>query len=292
MWNMWPTTTRNRGKSGTPGRGNEIWEGLRPLSLFFVRTAAPPPARGGPCSYSVTPRRPCRQAGPHGPPRRPGPGLSPLGVSLAAALWLSSGPKGMRRHENCPACPGRPPPGSGPRWLVVVGAWWCGAGPAVGRRRSAPVSFRRRPKRGGRSPPGQAQGSPGGRAWGLCGPPAVRFGRSPRGGCVVVGGVSAAPGGAGSPWPALARPRLGGCNWLAGGPPAPRRQGWARPPFRGPRCGSLWPGPVPPPFRPALLRSRRATVEEGSALPGARGFRRCGGGERPGGKAPGERARV
>ena len=194
--------------------------------------------------------------------------------------------------ENCPACPGRPPPGSGPRWLVVVGAWWCGAGPAVGRRRSAPVSFRRRPKRGGRSPPGQAQGSPGGRAWGLCGPPAVRFGRSPRGGCVVVGGVSAAPGGAGSPWPALARPRLGGCNWLAGGPPAPRRQGWARPPFRGPRCGPLWPGPVPPPFRPALLRSRWATVVEGSALPGARGFRRCGGGERPGGKAPGGRARV
>lgn len=167
---MWPTTTRNRGKSGTPGRGNEIWEGLRPLS-FFVRGAAPPPARGGPCSYSVPPRRPCRQAGPHGPPRRPGPGLSPLGVSLAAALWPSSGPKGMRRHENCPACPGRPPPGSGPRWLVVVGAWWCGTGPAVGRRRSAPVSFRRRPKRGGRSPPGQAQGSPGGRAWGHCGPP-------------------------------------------------------------------------------------------------------------------------
>ena len=124
---------------------------------------------------------------------------------------------------------------------------------------------------------------------GLPGPPAVRFGRSPRGGCVVVGGVSAAPGGAGSPWPALARPRLGGCNWLAGGPPAPRRQGWARPPFRGPRCGSLWPGPVPPPFRPALLRSRRATVIEGSALPGARGFRRLrAAGNGPGAKPPGE----
>ena len=288
---MWPTTTRNRGKSGTPGRGNEIWEGLRPLSFFSF--AAPPHPRpyDGPCfcrisAPSVPPGR--RAQGP--PPRRPGSGLSPLRRCLAPSMGPNE--KGMRRHENCPACPGRPPPGSGPRWLVVVGAWWCGAGPAVGRRRSAPVSFRRRPKRGGRSPPGQAQGSPGGRAWGLCGPPAVRFGRSPRGGCVVVGGVSAAPGGAGSPWPALARPRLGGCNWLAGGPPAPRRQGWARPPFRGPRCGSLWTGPVPPPFRPALLRSRRATVEEGSALPGARGFRRCGGGERPGGKAPGERARV
>ena len=288
---MWPTTTRNRGKSGTPGRGNEIWEGLRPLSFFSF--AAPPHPRpyDGPCfcrisAPSVPPGR--RAQGP--PPRRPGSGLSPLRRCLAPSMGPNE--KGMRRHENCPACPGRPPPGSGPRWLVVVGAWWCGAVPSVCRRRSAPVSFRRRPKRGGRSPPGQAQGSPGGRAWGLCGPPAVRFGRSPRGGCVVVGGVSAAPGGAGSPWPALARPRLGGCNWLAGGPPAPRRQGWARPPFRGPRCGSLWTGPVPPPFRPALLRSRRATVEEGSALPGARGFRRCGGGERPGGKAPGERARV
>ena len=120
-----------------------------------------------------------------------------------------------------PGLPGPPPAGLWPPGLVVVGAWWCGAGPAVGRRRSAPVSFRRRPKRGGRSPPGQAQGSPGGRAWEHCGPPAVRFGRSPRGGCVVVGGVSAAPGGAGSPWPALARPRLGGCNWLAGGPQRP-----------------------------------------------------------------------
>ena len=148
--------------------------------FFFVRGAAPPPARGGPCSYSVPPRRPCRQAGPHGPPRRPGPGLSPLGVSLAAALWPSSGPKGMRRHENCPACPGRPPPGSGPRWLVVVGAWWCGAGPAVGRRRSAPVSFRRRPKRGGRSPPARLKAVLGGCNW-LAGAPQRPGGRDGRG---------------------------------------------------------------------------------------------------------------
>lgn len=147
---------------------NEIWEGLRLLPFFsspkrgfydgkrglrILATRRPTPGHTMAPASAVSPRRPCRQAGPHGPPRRPGPGLSPLGVSLAAALWPSSGPKGMRRHENCPACPGRPPPGSGPRWLVVVGAWWCGAGPAVGRRRSAPVSFRRRPKRGGRSPP-------------------------------------------------------------------------------------------------------------------------------------------
>ena len=180
--------------------------------LFFSFAEPPHPRPGvapAPAPYlrAVRAARPGRMARPAVPARGYRPSACPL-----------------RRHENCPACPGRPPPGSGPRWLVVVGAWWCGAGPAVGRRRSAPVSFRRRPTRGGRSPPGQAQGSPG------------------------------------------------GCNWLAGGPPAPRRQGWARPPFRGPRCGPLWPGPVPPPFRPALLRSRRATVEEGSALPGARGF--------------------
>lgn len=253
---MWPTTTRNRGKSGTPGRGNEIWEGLRPLSLFSVRTAAPPPARGGPCSYSVTPRRPCRQAGPHGPPRRPGPGLSPLGVSLAAALWLSSGPKGMRRHENCPACPGRPPPGSGPRWLVVVGAWWCGAGPAVGRRRSAPVSFRRRPKRGGRSPPGQAQGSPGGRAWGLCGPPAVRFGRSPVAAVWSLGAFLPPRVGRaalGLPWPVPA--------WGAviGWPGAPQRPGGrdGRGPLSGARAVVLF-GLVPCRRRPGPRFSGRA----------------------------------
>ena len=92
-------------------------------SLFFRSRRRPTPGHTMAHASAVPPRRPCRQAGPHGPPRRPGPGLSPLGVSLAAALWPSSGPKGMRRHENCPACPGRPPPGSGPRWLVVVGAW-------------------------------------------------------------------------------------------------------------------------------------------------------------------------
>lgn len=200
------------------------------------------------------------------------------------------------------ACPLRRPYGR-PRDQKECGGMKIARLARAAPRRSAPVSFRRRPKRGGRSPPGQAQGSPGGRAWGLCGPPAVRFGRSPRGGCVAVGGVSAAPGGAGSPWPALARPRLGGCNWLAGGPPAPRRQGWARPPFRGPCCGPLWPGPVPPPFRPALLRSprgrkggraRRPAPLESKCGPGRGGLdsAACGRRGTAGGKAPGGRARV
>ena len=102
---------------------------------------------------AVSPRRPCRQAGPHGPPRRPGPGLSPLGVSLAAALWPSSGPKGMRRHENCPACPGRPPPGSGPRGWWLSGPGGVGPGPpwaVAGLPRSVFAAAR---SAGGAAPP-------------------------------------------------------------------------------------------------------------------------------------------
>ena len=232
--------------------------------FFFVRGAAPPPARGGPCSYSVPPRRPCRQAGPHGPPRRPGPGLSPLGVSLAAAFWPSSGPKGMRRHENCPACPGRPPPGSGPRWLVVVGAWWCGAGPAVGRRRSAPVSFRRRPKRGGRSPPARLKAvlgaGPGGSAGrppcGLAVPPVAAVWSlgaflPPRVGRAALG----------LPWPVPAWGAVIG--WP--GPPSAPAAGMGAAPFPGP---ALW---------SSLAWSRAAAVPARASpvAPGNGGRRQC-----------------
>ena len=137
-------------------------------SLFFVRGAAPPPAIRWPMLLpylrAVRAARPGRMARPAVPAR----GYRPSACPLRRPYGRPRDQKGMRRHENCPACPGRPPPGSGPRWLVVVGAWWCGAGPAVGRRRSAPVSFRRRPKRGGRSPPARLKAvlgaGPGGTA--------------------------------------------------------------------------------------------------------------------------------
>ena len=123
-----------------------------------ARRPAVPPRRPTPGhtmapASAVSPRRPCRQAGPHGPPRRPGPGLSPLGVSLAAALWPSSGPKGMRRHENCPACPGRPPPGSGPRGWWLSGPGGVGPGPpwaVAGLPRSVFAAAR---SAGGAAPP-------------------------------------------------------------------------------------------------------------------------------------------
>ena len=223
---------------------------------LFFSFAAPPHPRPGVAPAPAPYLRAVRAARPGRMARPAVPALSPLGVSLAAALWPSSGPKGMRRHENCPACPGRPPPGSGPRWLVVVGAWWCGAGPAVGRRRSAPVSFRRRPKRGGRSPPGQAQGSPGGRAWGLCGPPAVRFGRSPVAAVWSLGAFLPPRVGRaalGLPWPVPA--------WGAviGWPGAPQRPGGrdGRGPLSGARAVVLF-GLVPCRRRPGPRFSGRA----------------------------------
>lgn len=88
---MWPTTTRNRGKSGTPGRGNEIWEGLRPLPFFSF--AAPPHPRpyDGPCF--------CRTSAPSVPPGRAAPRRA-----LAPGGWWLSGPGGV---------------GPGPPWAVA-----------------------------------------------------------------------------------------------------------------------------------------------------------------------------
>lgn len=184
---MWPTTTRNRGKSGTPGRGNEIWEGLRPLPFFSF--AAPPHPRpyDGPCFCRISaPSVPPGRAAWPAPPSRPG-AIAPRRVPCGGLMAVLGTKKGMRRRK-LPGLPGPPPAGL---------------------------------------------------------------------------------------WPPVA----GGCRGLVV---------WGRA-RRGP--SPVCPGQFSPPFRPALLQSRRATVEEGSALPGARGFRRCGGGERPGGKAPGERMR-
>lgn len=131
---MWPTTTRNRGKSGTPGRGNEIWEGLRPLSFFSF--AAPPHPRPGvapaPTPYlrAVRAARPGRMARPAVPARGYRPSACPLrrpygrprdqkecgGMkiarlaraaprrALAPGGWWSSGPGGV---------------GPGPPWAVA-----------------------------------------------------------------------------------------------------------------------------------------------------------------------------
>ena len=281
---MWPTTTRNRGKSGTPGRGNEIWEGLRPLSFFSF--AAPPHPRPGvapaPTPYlrAVRAARPGRMARPAVPAR----GYRPSACPLRRPYGRPRDQKGMRRHENCPACPGRPPPGSGPRWLVVVGAWWCGAGPAVGRRRSAPVSFRRRPKRGGRSPPARLKAvlgaGPGGSAGrppcGLAVPPVAAVWSlgaflPPRVGRAALG----------LPWPVPAWGAVIG--WP--GPPSAPAAGMGAAPFPGP---ALW---------SSLAWSRAAAVPARASpvAPGNGGRRQCvarragvwipppaGGGERPG----------
>ena len=280
---MWPTTTRNRGKSGTPGRGNEIWEGLRPLSFFSF--AAPPHPRPGvapaPTPYlrAVRAARPGRMARPAVPARGYRPSACPLRRPYGR-------PRDQKEcgGENCPACPGRPPPGSGPRWLVVVGAWWCGAGPAVGRRRSAPVSFRRRPKRGGRSPPARLKAvlgaGPGGSAGrppcGLAVPPVAAVWSlgaflPPRVGRAALG----------LPWPVPARGAVIG--WP--GPPSAPAAGMGAAPFPGP---ALW---------SSLAWSRAAAVPARASpvAPGNGGRRQCvarragvwipppaGGGERPG----------
>ena len=213
---------------------NEIWEGLR-LLLFFsspkrgfyggkrgfriLATRRPTPGQGWPLLLLRTSRRPCRQAGPHGPPRRPGPGLSPLRRCLAP--WMGPNEKGMRAALQSsdwpPATPRRASAAGG---LVVAEAGGVRPGPS----RAAVVCvgrLRRPPENRGRQPPAQVVGIKGPGLRGAAGRPPCGLKPSPRGGCVVVGGVSAAPGGAGSPWPALARPRLGGCNWLAGGPQRP-----------------------------------------------------------------------
>ena len=251
---MWPTTTRNRGKSGTPGRGNEIWEGLRPLSFFSF--AAPPHPRPGvapaPTPYlrAVRAARPGRMARPAVPARGYRPSACPL-----------RRPYGRPRDQK-----------------------ECGGMKIARLARAAPVSFRRRPKRGGRSPPARLKAvlgaGPGGSAGrppcGLAVPPVAAVWSlgaflPPRVGRAVLG----------LPWPVPAWGAVIG--WP--GPPSAPAAGMGAAPFPGP---ALW---------SSLAWSRAAAVPARASpvAPGNGGRRQCvarragvwipppaGGGERPG----------
>lgn len=187
--------------------------------LGFWPRAAPPPARGGPCSCSVPPA--ARAARPPG--ARPAAPPSRFGAIAPSALF---GPMdGAKRKRNAGGiaiarlAPGDSPPGFGRRGPGGCGGWWCAAGPVAGRRGL------RRPV----APPARRSGAaaprPGGRQQGagpagLCGPPAVR--------------VVAVPPGRRFVFVALWPPR----GWRpALGPLRP-----------GPGSGQCWAGP---PSRPA-----------------------------------------
>lgn len=156
--------------------------------LGFWPRAAPPPARGGPCSCSVPPA--ARAARPPG--ARPAAPPSRFGAIAPSALF---GPiNGAKRKRNAGGiaiarlAPGDSPPGFGRRGPGGCGGWWCAAGPVAGRRglrrpvAAAPVAR-------GRPPPAQVVGNkgpglrggapqpPGGRVGGV--PPVVLFGLVP-----------------------------------------------------------------------------------------------------------------
>ena len=263
---------------------NEIWEGLRLLPFFsspkrgfydgkrglrILATRRPTPGHTMAPASAVSPRRPCRQAGPHGPPRRPGPGLSPLGVSLAAALWPSSGPKGMRRHENCPACPGRPPPGSGPRGWWLSGPGGVGPGPpwaVAGLPRSVFAAAR---SAGGAAPParlkavlGAGPGSTAGRPpCGLAVPPVAAVWSlgaflPPRVGRAALG----------LPWP------VPGSGQYWAGPPSRPPPGWALPSAMGAFRGGGKPRFSPSPRGRKGGRARRPAPLGSKCGPGRGGL--------------------
>lgn len=189
--------------------------------LGFWPRAAPPPARGGPCSCSVPPA--ARAARPPG--ARPAAPPSRFGAIAPSALF---GPiNGAKRKRNAGGiaivrlAPGDSPPGFGRRGPGGCGGWWCAAGPVAGRRGL------RRPV----APPARRSGAaaprPGGRKQGagpagLCGPPAVRVVAVPPGRRFVFVAL----------WPPRGwRPALGplrpgpGSGQCWAGPPVARRQG-------------------------------------------------------------------
>lgn len=156
--------------------------------LGFWPRAAPPPARGGPCSCSVPPA--ARAARPPG--ARPAAPPSRFGAIAPSALF---GPingakrKGMRAALQSPDLPpATPRRASAAGGLAVAGAGGVRPGPSraavvcVGRLRRPPVAR-------GRPPPAQVVGNkgpglrggapqpPGGRVGGV--PPVVLFGLVP-----------------------------------------------------------------------------------------------------------------
>lgn len=147
---------------------NEIWEGLRLLPFFVTETGdlrwktgvkdsghAPPHPRpyDGPCFCRISaPSVPPGRAAWPAPPSRPG-AIAPRRVPCGGLMAVLGTKKGMRRHENCPACPGRPPPGSGPRGWWLSGPGGVGPGPpwaVAGLPRSVFAAAR---SAGGAAPP-------------------------------------------------------------------------------------------------------------------------------------------
>lgn len=218
---------------------------------------------------AVSPRRPCRQAGPHGPPRRPGPGLSPLGVSLAAALWPSSGPKGMRAAlQSADWPPATPRRASAAGGLVVAGAGGVRPGPS----RAAVVCvgrLRRPPENRGRQPPAQVVSIKGPGLRGTAGRPPCGLKPSPRGGGVVFGGFRPPRG-----WrPALGplRPVPGSGQYWAG-PPSRPPPGWAPPSAMGAFRGGGKPRFSPSPRGRKGGRARRPAPLGSKCGPGRGGL--------------------
>lgn len=186
--------------------------------LGFWPRAAPPPARGGPCSYYVPPA--ARAARPPG--ARPAAPPSRFGAIAPSALF---GPmdgakrKGMRAALQSsgwpPATPRRASAAGG---LVVAGAGGVRPGPS----RAAVVSvgrLRRPPENRGRQPPAQVVGIKGPGLRGTAGRPPCGLWPFPRGGGLFSWPSGRPWGVAASPGPSPARPRL--WSILGGAPQSP-----------------------------------------------------------------------
>ena len=122
---MWPTTTRNRGKSGTPGRGNELGGASAPLFFSF---AAPPHPRPGvapaPAPYlrAVRAARPGRMARPAVPARGYRPSACPL-----------RRPSGRPRDQKeCGGMKIARLARAAPRRALAPGGWWLSGPGGVG----------------------------------------------------------------------------------------------------------------------------------------------------------------